>query len=171
MLTEMLGEVDLSVAGDTCRWYLGRTVGLKSDTIVLETPQTVGGTRQSRSGIELRAVQEEDRRLEDPTGGWVEATEEFGAYVVGLADEDSDVDVQANPVTVEEQGATARMHTWSVERVAEWLSTTLELPEIAEMVVAQRVDGVTAATMEKGDWRELGASGVESAKIFGYLRS
>jgi hypothetical protein len=57
------------VAGEACRWYLGGTVGLKQDTAVLETPGALHtGAKQARAGIELRAVDAQDRLPHDPTG-------------------------------------------------------------------------------------------------------
>ena len=57
------------------------------------------------------------------------------------------------------------------EGVAEWLSSTLNLPGVADAVLAKGVDGETAAAMDKADWAELGASGIESAKIWAKLQS
>jgi hypothetical protein len=124
----------------------------------------------------------------DPTGGWVQATEEFKAYVVGLRDDDADADVDAadgggddddggggaemdTEAAAAAADAAVRLRSWAAEGVAEWLSSTLNLPGVADAVLAKGVDGETAAAMDKADWAELGASGIESAKIWAKLQS
>ena len=117
----------------------------------------------------------------------MQATEEFKAYVVGLRDDDADADVDAADGGGDGSGGGAEMDTeaaaaaaadaavplrsWGAEGVAEWLSSTLNLPGVADAVLAKGVDGETAAAMDKADWAELGASGIESAKIWAKLKS
>ena len=62
------------------------------------------------------------------------------------------------------------MITWNVGAVQRWLTTNLGLPEIGQNAAIQGVDGATAIEMEKADWRELGASGVQSSRIMGGLK-
>ena len=175
---EMSGEVDLCVAGLPCRWFPGGLLGLSSDRIVLEVPESVTGTKQSRGGIELRAVDKSERLTADPSGGWVAATAEFGATVesLDLGGDDSGMDgvtgmlMQAVAGAAEETVA-AVLKTWEVEAVAKWLEETLAIPHVAENVRTKAVDGKTAAAMDKADWRELEATGVESAKIWSSLKA
>ena len=62
-----------------------------------------------------------------------------------------------------------KVSTWGVNAVQSWLSD-LGLPEIAQIAAMQGVDGATALEMEKADWRELGATGVQSSRITGGLK-
>eukprot|EP01046_Picozoa_sp_COSAG06_P014984 COSAG06_NODE_946_length_11363_cov_6.766602_10_plen_120_part_00 len=117
----------------------------------------------------------------------MQATEEFKAYVVGLRDDDADADVDAADGGGDGSGggaemdteaaaaaaadAAVRLRSWAAEGVAEWLSSTLNLPGVADAVLAKGVDGETAAAMDKADWAELGASCIESAKIWAKLQS
>eukprot|EP01043_Picozoa_sp_COSAG02_P016591 COSAG02_NODE_734_length_17948_cov_816.410163_1_plen_759_part_00 len=163
---EKSGEVDLCVAGHPCRWFPGEVVGLKPDRIVLEMPVNLGGSKQSRGGMELRAVDESARLPADPTGGWVEVTEQFGATVVSTDDDC----METSPLQEAAEVEPAVLMLWSTEQVAEWLTTKLKLPNVAESVLEADVDGETAAGMDKVDWGEHGASGTESAKIYMKLK-
>ena len=49
-----------------------------------------------------------------------------------------------------------------------WL-TVEELPDVAERALSGRVDGRTATKMDKADWRELGATGVQASRIIGMV--
>ena len=68
------------------------------------------------------------------------------------------------------QRASSPVVAWSVAAVDEWLRTTLKLPAVAEAAAAAGVDGASVLEMDKSAWKELGASGLQSAKIFGASR-
>ena len=57
------------------------------------------------------------------------------------------------------------LEDWSVTAVSDWLSAELDLPAVAAVARQHAVDGGTAAAMLREDWREIGASGFESAKV------
>ena len=65
-----------------------------------------------------------------------------------------------------------RVHVanWSSAELADWLRETMGLPEVAEVVICEDVDGGTAIEMEPSDWKELGAQGVKAAKIRSKLK-
>eukprot|EP01052_Picozoa_sp_SAG31_P032951 SAG31_NODE_3666_length_4007_cov_11.238741_1_plen_257_part_00 len=60
------------------------------------------------------------------------------------------------------------LENWSSNRVHTWL-TVVELPEVATQALSNRVDGQTATKMDKADWRELGATGVQASRIIGMV--
>ena len=41
---------------------------------------------------------------------------------------------------------------------------------VAERVAADRVDGAMAAEMDKNDWKQLGCSGLQSARVVSALK-
>eukprot|EP01043_Picozoa_sp_COSAG02_P019417 COSAG02_NODE_933_length_15812_cov_68.551709_13_plen_765_part_00 len=164
---EKSGELDLCVAGHPCRWFPGEVVGLKPDRMVLEMPVNLGGSKQSRGGMELRAVDETARLHADPTDGWVEATGQFGATVVSIDDDC----METSPLQEAAEAESAVLMSWSTEQVAEWLTAKLKLPHVAKSVLEADVDGETAAGMDQVDWGEHGATGTERAKIYAKLKT
>jgi hypothetical protein len=54
--------------------------------------------------------------------------------------------------------------------VRAWLASELGLEEVAAGAEAAEIDGATALEMDKEDWKELGATGIQSAKIVGALK-
>jgi len=54
--------------------------------------------------------------------------------------------------------------------VRAWLASELRLEEVAVGAQAAEIDGATALEMDKEDWKELGATGIQSAKIVGALK-
>ena len=61
----------------------------------------------------------------------------------------------------------ARRDTFAVQA---WLASELGLDEVAAGAEAAEIDGATALEMDKEDWKELGATGIQSAKIVGALK-
>ena len=62
------------------------------------------------------------------------------------------------------------LEKWDVMAVSEWMTSALGLPEVADAVTRHAVDGATAAVMLREDWREVGASGLESAKLIAAVK-
>ena len=54
--------------------------------------------------------------------------------------------------------------------VAAWLRDKMKMSHVADAAISEEVDGVTAKEMDKPEWKELGASGVQAAKIVGRLK-
>ena len=50
------------------------------------------------------------------------------------------------------------------------MASELGLEEVAAGAEAAEIDCATAVEMDKEDWKELGATGVQSAKIVGVLK-
>ncbi len=51
--------------------------------------------------------------------------------------------------------------------MSEWLSSKLHLPTVAEAASTAGLDGAALMTMDKANWKAIGASGLQSAKIVG----
>ena len=62
------------------------------------------------------------------------------------------------------------LEAWDVLAVSEWIVSELGLPGVAAAVTQHAVDGATAAVMLREDWREVGASGLESAKLISAVK-
>lgn len=62
------------------------------------------------------------------------------------------------------------LEAWDVPAVSEWITSELGLPGVAAAVTQHAVDGATAAVMLREDWREVGASGLESAKLIAAVK-
>eukprot|EP01047_Picozoa_sp_COSAG01_P034079 COSAG01_NODE_2540_length_7478_cov_13.257759_5_plen_654_part_00 len=54
---------------------------------------------------------------------------------------------------------------WDVATFAGWLAADLELPALGQLATKLKIDGATAQLMEKCDWTQKGAHGVESARV------
>jgi hypothetical protein len=54
--------------------------------------------------------------------------------------------------------------SWDFAAVSEWLGS-LGLPAVAQAARAAELDGAAVLTMKKAEWKALGASGLQSAKI------
>lgn len=59
---------------------------------------------------------------------------------------------------------------WTVADVHDWL-TELKLEAVAGEAKRDAVDGRSAQSMDKQDWRELGASGLKAARIVGAIKA
>ena len=59
---------------------------------------------------------------------------------------------------------------WDAAALAAWATNALQLPKVGEAIVEAGVDGATALEMLREDWKELGASGLQCAKIMGGLK-
>ena len=57
------------------------------------------------------------------------------------------------------------LEAWDVAAVSDWINSDMGLAEVADAVTQHGVDGATAAEMLREDWKEVGASGLESAKL------
>ena len=119
--------------------------------------------------MELQAVLEDDRHPDDPTGGWIAATKRFGASVVSL-DLDDDM-MMMTAAGAREESASNTLALWSVEDLAGWLTTTMELPAVGSSAAESKLDGKVAELMDKQDWQELGAKGYQAARIVANLKS
>jgi len=65
--------------------------------------------------------------------------------------------------------APSHLRDWSSEELGSWLSDAMNLPSLADAAMAEGVDGATAGAMQNADWKELGASGLQAAKVVGAL--
>ena len=65
--------------------------------------------------------------------------------------------------------AAAGVHGWSEQQVAAWLRDVMQLADVADAAVEEKVDGATALVMVREDWKELGASGVKASRIVAQL--
>lgn len=54
---------------------------------------------------------------------------------------------------------------WSTAELSAWLADELELPNVAAEVARAGIDGDRAQSMEKSDWRSVGATGLQAAKL------
>ena len=45
----------------------------------------------------------------------------------------------------------------------------MQLADVADAAVEEKVDGATALVMDKDDWKELGAIGVKASRIVVHL--
>ena len=54
---------------------------------------------------------------------------------------------------------------WSTAELSAWLADELELPDVAAEVVRAGIAGDRAQSMEKSDWRAVGATGLQAAKL------
>ena len=60
---------------------------------------------------------------------------------------------------------------WSDQQVAAWLRDAMKLGDVADAAsVEGGLDGATALELVRDDWMELGASGLEAAKIVAQLK-
>jgi hypothetical protein len=57
-----------------------------------------------------------------------------------------------------------------VAALSAWAATVLNLPAIGAAITEAEVDGATALEMLREDWMELGASGLQAAKVIGGLK-
>ena len=65
--------------------------------------------------------------------------------------------------------APSHLRDWSSQELGSWLSDAMNLPSLADAAMAEAVDGATAGAMQNADWKELGASGLQAAKVVGAL--
>ncbi len=82
--------------------------------------------------------------------------------------ETSDANVALRTHSTAEQ-ATQHAAAWDCAKVAAWLRDTLQLLDVAEAVAVAGVDGKSMLAMDKSAWKQLGASGLQSAKIAGEI--
>ena len=54
---------------------------------------------------------------------------------------------------------------WSASQLSAWVADELKLPGVAAEVARAGIDGDRAQSMEKGDWRAVGATGLQAAKL------
>jgi CRP-like cAMP-binding protein len=57
------------------------------------------------------------------------------------------------------------VESWSCDTLCEWLSAEMDLKDVAAAAQEQAVDGELALEMDSMMWRELGAKGLEPARI------
>ena len=78
---------------------------------------------------------------------------------------------QPEPVQEPEpQSPVPTVMAWDAAALAAWATNALQLPKVGEAIVEAGVDGATALEMLREDWKELGASGLQCAKIMGGLK-
>jgi hypothetical protein len=65
----------------------------------------------------------------------------------------------------------AHISHWTAADVRAWLTDTLQLAQVADQAERDGFDGRAAQSMDKQDWRELGASGLQAAKIVGAVKA
>ena len=70
----------------------------------------------------------------------------------------------------EPQSPVPTVMAWDAAALAAWATNALQLPKVGETIVEAGVDGATALEMLREDWKELGASGLQCAKIMGGLK-
>eukprot|EP01052_Picozoa_sp_SAG31_P039319 SAG31_NODE_5427_length_2544_cov_101.590184_2_plen_191_part_00 len=81
---------------------------------------------------------------------------------------DSESGAQCRPTVSINALSNNHILDWSSREVNTWL-TVEELPDVAMRALSSRVDGRTATKMDKADWRELGATGVQASRIIGMV--
>ena len=59
---------------------------------------------------------------------------------------------------------------WDVGALSLWLRHEMHCEDVAQQTVSNDVNGATALEMEKAEWQELGASGLQAAKVVGALK-
>jgi len=62
------------------------------------------------------------------------------------------------------------LHLWSVKELEKYVASVLGLPGLAAEIEGQRVDGAMAVEMSKAEWKEMGATGLEAARIVSALK-
>ena len=62
------------------------------------------------------------------------------------------------------------VRAWGVEALSAWVTTVLDLGSIGGAIAQAEVDGATALEMLREDWVELGATGLQAAKVIGGLK-
>ena len=60
--------------------------------------------------------------------------------------------------------------TWGAAAVRVWMTSILDLPELGAAAEGERIDGATAVEMDKDDWKELGATGLQAARLVGAVK-
>jgi hypothetical protein len=61
--------------------------------------------------------------------------------------------------------------TWDVVAVRAWMTRVLDMPEeLGAAAEGALVDGSTAVEMDKDDWKELGATGIQAARMVGAVK-
>ena len=78
--------------------------------------------------------------------------------------------VGAPPVTKHELGKTKSCGSWTVSQLTVWVREEMGLPAVADAAAEEEVDGATAMEMSKEDWKELGSTGVQAAKLVATLK-
>ena len=80
--------------------------------------------------------------------------------------------VGAPPVTELEAAKTKskRPCDWTVSQLTVWVHEEMGLPAVADAAAEEEVDGATAMEMDKEDWKELGSTGVQAAKLVATLK-
>lgn len=80
--------------------------------------------------------------------------------------------VGAPPVTELEAAKTKskRPCDWTVSQLTVWVHEEMGLPVVADAAAEEKVDGATAMEMDKEDWKELGSTGVQAAKLVATLK-
>ncbi len=59
---------------------------------------------------------------------------------------------------------------WSVKELEKYVRSVLGLAAVAGEINRQRVDGAMAVEMSKGEWKDMGATGLEAARIVSALK-
>ena len=78
---------------------------------------------------------------------------------------------EPGPETAPEEMEVARpVSEWGVGALSSWLRDEMHLEDVAQQAVSNDVNGATALEMEKAEWQELGASGLQAAKVVGALK-
>ena len=70
----------------------------------------------------------------------------------------------------EPQSPVPTVMAWDATALAAWATNALQLPKIGEAIVEVGIDGAAALEMLREDWKELGATGIQCAKIMGGLK-
>ena len=86
-------------------------------------------------------------------------------FVLGKTNSHTPTASSAPDAPAPRAAASGAVDTWDAAAVAAWLTDEIGVPAVAEAAAAAEVDGATAVEMDKEDWKELGATGVQGARI------
>ena len=64
----------------------------------------------------------------------------------------------------------AALDLWSVAELQKYVGQVLGLPKLAAEIQVLNIDGAMAVEMSKGEWKEMGATGLEGARIVSALK-
>ena len=60
--------------------------------------------------------------------------------------------------------------SWDVSMVAEWLSERMKMPHVADAAQTNKIDGRIVTEFGKHEWKLLGATGLEPARLVAELK-
>ena len=73
-------------------------------------------------------------------------------------------------VTSKPRKTSRALSLWSVKELEKYVRSVLGLAGVAGEINRQRVDGAMAVEMSKDEWKDMGATGLEAARIVSALK-